>query len=693
MTIGKFDPQEAEAIESASGNGLETKANIPLVEEVRQESIQSRFKDDELGEAGVGGISSILERQIAYFFQSSDTLPPWWSPTRDQALSEFWKTVNLLSGAMYAMVSKMTTIPFHIEPCDTAITSHYKIADTFERRLKESADGGVGWGQFYSKQIQSLLGQDNGRFMEIIDSSPNKAGPIMGPALSVAHLDPSRCMRTSDPVYPVVYTNEDGTRRKLHWTRVAFEAQLPSERVSMLGIGVCAVSRSSSYGRNLLDMTQYKEEKLGSRPTRGIMLAGGGLDPKAVGMALEVVAGQSDNRGLKRFSLMPIVGDAEIEEPSLELISLSTLPDGFNEETGTDIAMAAIALAFGVDARELWPGQQRGTTRADAILSHIKQRGKGPGQIIAETERMFDNWFLPKFLKMVFDFQDDAQDRQRAEINRERSLARKNDMTLGVTDSRVERERMVYDGSISADQFKNLELGDGRLPDGLPLGTLFYRKEETYAHILTLPNISNPVNIRANDPEKVLNAISSQLAIAQEILANESRQIQTRQAREAIAALEWLQSEYESALAKTQIEQTQEQQDVQSPTVPASTNRQGDRETATQNSEGEQAIGARPNDENSMAQDNFLREKKEQEEEFSWFNKEINPQQLVFDTFKDVFGKHEQVEQVDDMEEEVYEIKRDGFGEITELVKNKQVYIIERNNAGDISRLTLKKGK
>jgi hypothetical protein len=146
-------------------------------------------------------------------------------------------------------------------------------------------------------------------------------------------------------------------------------------------------------------------------------------------------------------------------------------------------------------------------------------------------------------------------------------------------------------------------------------------------------------------------------------------------------------------LAKTQIEQTQEQQDVQSPTVPASTNRQGDRETATQNSEGEQAIGARPNDENSMAQDNFLREKKEQEEEFSWFNKEINPQQLVFDTFKDVFGKHEQVEQVDDMEEEVYEIKRDGFGEITELVKNKQVYIIERNNAGDISRLTLKKGK
>jgi len=38
----------------------------------------------------------------------------------------------------------------------------------------------------------------------------------------------------------------------------------------------------------MLDMSQYKEEKLGSRPLRGLMVAGGGLDAEQVGLALEI---------------------------------------------------------------------------------------------------------------------------------------------------------------------------------------------------------------------------------------------------------------------------------------------------------------------------------------------------------------------------------------------------------------------
>lgn len=563
-TIGIFDENEAQRIanknladdalarstetpldtqvKSTEANSDIQKANIPLVDTTRRESLQPRAEADMAQASG----ADILNN-LQFFFQSGDILPVWWSPSRDIALSEFWKAVNVLSGAMYAMASKMATIPFHIEPEDMAITSHFREATRFERRLKESAEYGAGWGQFFQMQMQSLLGQDNGRFMEIIDLSSNKLGPRMGEAISVAHLDPTRCTRTSVPEFPVRYLGIDGKARKIHWTRVAFESQMPSERVLMHKIGVCAVSRASSYGQNMLDMSQYKEEKLGSRPTRGLMVVGSGLDAEAVGKALGVAAGMSDSRGLKRFSLLPIIGNPDIENPAqaISLLSLSSLPDGFDEEKSTTIAMAAIALAFGVDARELWPGLQSGATRADAILSHIKQRGKGPGHIIAETERMFNNWFLPRHLKMVFDFQDDAQDRQRAEISRERSLKRKSDIEVGVTDTRTERELMVKEGALSTAQFSNLELEDGRLPDGRSLDTLFFRPEPIYQEILALSGISDPTDIRGNDAEKVLDAISVQRTVALDIISKETRQIQMRQAREALAALDALAQEYQ----------------------------------------------------------------------------------------------------------------------------------------------------
>lgn len=556
--VGRFD--EGEARRLLMERAL-TKANESLVDKVRRESVQPRAKDEEGVPAGQGAgrrdIGDVVSNKgLYYFFQTGDVLPAWWSPARDRALSEFWKSCSVLAGAMYAMVSKMATIPWHVEPRDKGINSHFIEAERFERNLRDSAEYGAGWGAFIEMQMVSLLGQDNGRFMEIIDMADNKMGPLIPPALSVAHLDPSRCTRTSDPTYPVKYLGKDGKQRALHWTRVAFSSQMPSEREDMYKVGICAVSRAASYGQNMLDMATYKQEKLGSRPLRGIIVVKGGLDAEAVGKALQVASEMSDNRGNSRYSLTPIVGDSDIEEADLEVKSLSSLPEGFDEETWTYIAMAAIALAFGVDARELWPMQQSGATKADAVLSHIKQRGKGPGHIIAETERMFNNWFLPRHLRMVFDFQDDAQDRQQAEIQRERALARKTNLELGVTGVREERLNMVTDGSITTAQFKDLELGDGRLPDGKPLDTLFFREEEVYKEILTLPGISNPTDILSNDAQKVLLIVSKQRAVALKMLSEFQGEIKKRQTTEALAALDYLAKLYKEASFEEQDEET-----------------------------------------------------------------------------------------------------------------------------------------
>lgn len=541
-TTGMFDAKDF-------AGDLHTKANLIGVEEARDQSVQPRADENlEINRVDGGyhrGVGS-LYNGLSFFYQSADILPTWWSEARDRALAEFWRSVDLASGAMYAMASKIATIPWHVEPRDSAITSHFVDANRYERRIRETAEFGAGWDAFIQKQMLSLLGQDNGRFMEIIDMNPNKAGPVMGPVVSIAHLDPSRCRRTANPEYPVVYYGIDGKRRKLHWTRVAFEAQMPSERVDMYGVGVCAISRAAAYSQRILDINKYNEEKLGSRPMRAMMLVSGGLDAEAVGAALQVAYQEMDARQLSRFSTIPIIGSPDLETPDIKLVSLSSLPDGFDEEKATTIAMSAIALAFGVDARELWPMTGSGSTRADAILSHIKQRGKGPGHILSSTERMFNNWVLPPYLQFIFDFQDDAQDRQRAEIERERALSRKTNLEFDVSNPRVERQRMVAEGVLSKAQFMELELSDGRLVNGDPLETLFYVDDPIYNEILSLPGIENPLDIRGNDPDIVLDAISKQLPVGYKLLASAAGENKTRKAKEAIAALNALATEYSS---------------------------------------------------------------------------------------------------------------------------------------------------
>ena len=600
--VGVFDPAEATRLSTNHSDlsdlsdersqvvGVQVeKANVPLVEAARAQSIQERSKRQD----------STIVTNIASMFQAADTLPPWWSAFRDKALYDLWHVSDLLGGAMYMMASKMSTIPFHVEAKDMSITAHLQDAERFERKLQESSEWGTGWGQFFSKQVESLLGQDNGRFMEIIDMSPRKAQAIRGPAISVATLDPSRCTRTSDPEFPVTYLRTDGRLIKLHWTRVAFEAQLPSSRVDMYGVGLCGVSRSAGYARHMLDIAKYNEEKLGSRPMRGIITVGGGLDPEKVGAALNIASGLSDQKGLQRFQWLPIVGSADIEEPTVELTSLSTLPDGFDEQEATEVAMAAIALAFGVDARELWPGQTSASTRADALLSHIKQRGKGPGHILLETERMFNNWYLPPYLKMVFDFQDDAQDRQKAEIRNERSKTRKSDIEDQISDIRTERERMLVEGEIQSAQFEQLELSDGRLPDGTPIQVLFYRDDEIYSDILTLSGIPDPLDFRANGPDQTLDAIAPKLSEAYELLSTESRQIQKRQILQSIAALLFIQEEYEE-LAALEAAEELALADAQNLGSPGSANGSAPKKSPS-NPESESAINKRPDDEENLA--------------------------------------------------------------------------------------------
>jgi hypothetical protein len=506
-----------------------------IIEQAARNTVRDFPEDVDSG--GSGGL-----RAVRWMAHSGIATPPWWSPARDVKLRDFWKKSDHLSGAVYAMTSKMTAIPRRVVARDESIKEHVEQAAILTQIMQQSAEFGDGWETFFGAFVEDLLTQDNGAFAEIIGPG-SPTGPITGVPISLSHLDSNRCQRTGDPEFPVIYTDTKGQRYKLHYTRVMFTAQMPSPIAEMYGVGFCAVSRAINVAQTLIDILNYKQEKLGSRPHRAILITKGGLDPDDVTTAFQAAESNMDNQGLTRYSKVVVAGNAAMPESGLEMIELSKLPEGFDEETSINYGMATVALAFGVDARELFPAMQSGATRADAMLSHLKQRGKGPGQIIQTVEQLFDHKYLPPHLQLLFDFQDDAQDRQEAEIEQVRANRSAVEIGSGSVSVRVAREQMLEVRDISRSQFNQMELQDGRLPDGASILTLFYSKDKRFTKFLDL-GIDDPLDKDSNSEEGVSVVIHEQIREANSVLINSDNPDERSVATHAVYALAYLKKFY-----------------------------------------------------------------------------------------------------------------------------------------------------
>jgi len=484
-----------------------------LIEQARETTIQSRFGGNGqtrfMGTPG-GGVFG-----VAWMAQAGLSIPAWWSPTRDAELRRFWKKSDHLSGAIYNLTAKMTAIPVKVVARDPSIKRDVVQAGKLTDWLLQTAQFGEGWEAFFGPFIEDLITQDNGAFAEIIGPGPQD-GPLTSLPFSIAHLDSWRCQRTGDPEFPVIYHDVDGKYYRLHYTRVLFMSQMRSTIAEMFGVGFCAVSRSVNTSQNLIDISWYKQEKLGSRPHRAVVITQGGLDPSDIQTAFEMTEGVMDSQGLSRYSKVVVAGSSALEKADIKIHELSGLPEGFDEETSITFGMATLALALGVDARELFPAMQAGATRADALLAHLKQRGKGPGQIIGMTENGMQAKYLPPHLRFLFDFQDDAQDRQEAEIRQVRANTTARKLGSGAVTHRIAREQMVEQGDLTSSQFERLELEDGRLPEGAPIITLFYTSDPALREMLDV-GVPDPLDPAQTDPETMLILVAEQLAKVYEI--------------------------------------------------------------------------------------------------------------------------------------------------------------------------------
>ena len=501
---------------------------------------RSRVLSVEVTDKPVEGAGNVF--LVSWLAKGETTIPMWWSPSRDIRLRWFWKESNHLSGAIYTMQSKLTAIPVRVEARNMGSKQSVADAYWYTDLINRLAGYGRGWASEYGKFVEDLLCTDNGGFLQVIGEG-DVTGPIKGMAISFSHLDSCRCQRTGNAIYPVIYTDEHGKRWKLHFTRIMESSQMPSTAAEMNGVGFCSISRCAQVAQTLIDILTYKQEKLGSRPHRELIITRGGLDPKDIAAAFGLAEQKQDQVGLTRYSKIVVGGSAALPEADIREVKLSELPDGFDEESSTTLGMAFIAMALGTDPRELFPALTSGATRADALLQHLKQRGKGPGQILQATEVMFNFKFLPAHLRFASDFQDDAQDRQSAEIKMVRVNKRVQDLASGVMDDRVQHEQMLNDGDIDQAQFDRLELSDGRLPEGIPVIALFFSKEKNVRQYLDM-GVENPLDVNKNNPELMLAKITDKRQSVYTALANTNNPDERWLAYKADSALNQLEVLY-----------------------------------------------------------------------------------------------------------------------------------------------------
>jgi len=395
--------------EAGDGNlPVEAKALTPQ-QEIDELSIQPRAQPKAVPETTAS---------VMWFVQSGgdDEIAAWWSEQRDVGLREFWMLPgnDILAGAVSSMVKKFKAMSWVVEG-PQRVVGHYQ-------NVLSEAEFGHGWGTLLGKTLTDYLTQDKGAFWELIGrGKPDEA--IEGKVLGVAHLDSAACQLTGDPVYPVLYrTPKDKISHKMHATRVVHLVDMPSPNQGMNSIGFCAVSRVIAASNVLLKLAKYKNEKLSDLPQSGLLLFNNLMPTKWEDATANY---QRERRRMGQelwTNVMTLFGIDPAHPVSAEFINFAGLPDAFDEREATDIYVNIVALAFGVDVREFWPlsAGPMGTA-AETLIMHQKARGKGVGDIVSTLERVVNWKILAPSVSFGFDFRDDEEDRQRAELDKART--------------------------------------------------------------------------------------------------------------------------------------------------------------------------------------------------------------------------------------------------------------------------------
>jgi hypothetical protein len=306
-----------------------------------------------------------------------------------------------------------------------------------------------GWRNSISMSAESFYRSDLGAVVETGRTQKN------GPLAALYTVDPTKCKLTGDIEYPLKYStanNDKADWEPMDYFRVS---SFPTVAENMNGLGFCAVSRCLEIAKLVVSVFEHYREQLGSKAPKGILtIQGVSLDQWLASLEESTDALKELER--EYYSGVQVLAS---ENPiSVNLTSLSNLPNQFEYDTFVSLAMYGYALAFGYDPREFWPvsGGTLGTGK-ETESQHRKATSKGGLDFaLGFQEKMQEE--LPPTLEYEFEQRDvegDILEKQlrQSELNIVEDLFTKANSVGEALTSRDEARQLLVDAKLIPEEW------------------------------------------------------------------------------------------------------------------------------------------------------------------------------------------------------------------------------------------------
>lgn len=293
--------------------------------------------------------------------------PGYWSFERDWILKNTIHKESFWAGAIGIAISKIGAMGFEIK-------GDVPLRVKRGQEIMLYADGRqVGYVSFISKHLRDYLLTDNGAFFEIV----RERSFLMSRVAGIRHLDSSRCIRTGDPLFPVLYRDRKNRYHELRYNEVVTISDMPDPGETYNGVGLCSASRAYYSIYKLASIEWYLREKVSGLQPLAIHIVNGLLDQQLQDSVAAAKEG-AISRGVMAHMGAVVIGIPSEQQPNLVTIPLAELPDNFNRREEFDLSILSYANAIGLDPQDLQPltGQPLGTGTQTEVL-HEKSKGRG----------------------------------------------------------------------------------------------------------------------------------------------------------------------------------------------------------------------------------------------------------------------------------------------------------------------------
>jgi len=501
----------------------------------------------ELVNDGYAEYTGTLGMFVSYMVKNSALLPVWWSEERESYLRKASLEVDIISSVTNNLTMRLFNMPLQVVPENQLISSQATVAKYYQAIVNNA------WTKYGELFINDMLTFDKGAFF-IIEStvSPSLALGEGDLPTGLRYIPSKQILLNNNEQYPYIWVRNNGSSIYLHETRVVRLTQMPVTIDEYVYTGLSFVSRAFNAGSMLNSAITYGLESLGTLESDNIIWATS-TTSKAIQQAFKDAQIDSTNASRQTKGQNVYLG---LRDPQGKIgqLELKRLPASFNYETFTTVVVKLLAIAAGVDENDIIAVSNAGTTKTATLVSDLKAKYKLEAWFTKKLRQELEQKFLPQFLKLQIGEKSDSisETEGKARINLVRSdklLAE-----FGALDDRTARQNAVKYGLITQTQFEEMELTDGRLPNGLPIVALFFDRNDMIKSMVDVG--IDVMNIPTDNFDANIKKVNLKMQEVTAVAINTTSQNIFTAARQALAALNWLLEEINELKTNTMQQQT-----------------------------------------------------------------------------------------------------------------------------------------